>query len=258
MGLSEEKKHDLIQIIKHCLYQKFRDYRPESKHMPFHYRLLGKDRMALFSFIHSINTTFGTSIYEPVAIELASGRFAKAQNQISPYNEISIKAQGVIQEIIDDLTSVKRAPDYESEFEEIRMVCQAEPTRKIKSGLVDIRLEDAGGKIYLIELKTVKPNIEGFIGHKRKLLEWIAQELLKNSEAKVQAMIGIPYNPYEPKPYERWTMQGMFDLSKEIKVAGELWNFIGGEGAYLDLLDCFERAGLEMRPEIDQYFSRFK
>ncbi|MDR0411845.1 MAG: TdeIII family type II restriction endonuclease, partial [Treponema sp.] len=27
--------------------------------MPFHYRLLGRDRMALFSFIQSLNTTFG-------------------------------------------------------------------------------------------------------------------------------------------------------------------------------------------------------
>lgn len=36
--------------------------------MPFHTRLLGKDRMALFSFIHSLNTNFGTSIFEPVAL----------------------------------------------------------------------------------------------------------------------------------------------------------------------------------------------
>jgi len=43
--------------------------------MPFHYRLLGRDRMALFSFIHSLNTTFGTSIFEPVAETLASLNF---------------------------------------------------------------------------------------------------------------------------------------------------------------------------------------
>ncbi len=32
--------------------------------MPFHYRLLGKDRMALYSFIHSLNTAFGNSIFD--------------------------------------------------------------------------------------------------------------------------------------------------------------------------------------------------
>ena len=49
--------------------------------MPFHYRLLGKDRMALFSFIQSLNTTFGISIYEPVAKELAKGIFKEVQTQ---------------------------------------------------------------------------------------------------------------------------------------------------------------------------------
>jgi len=110
----------------------------------------------------------------------------------------------------------------------------------------------------LIDLKTAKPNIEGFIGHKRKLLEWIAQELVKDSNSVVHSLIGIPYNPYEPKPYNRWTMRGIFDLSAEVYVAEELWNFIGGDGAYMDLLDCFELAGIELRPEIDEYFAKFK
>ena len=71
-------------------------------------------------------------------------------------------------------------------------------------------------------------------------------------------MIGIPYNPYEPKPNNRWTIRGMLDLNHELLVAEELWDFIGGEGAYEDLLDCFEEAGIELRPEIDKYFAKFE
>lgn len=41
-------------------------------------------------------------------------------------------------------------------------------------------------------------------------------------------------------------------------VAERFWDFLGGEGAYDDLLDCFERVGIEMREEIDEYFSRFR
>lgn len=65
------------------------------------------------------------------------------------------------------------------------------------------------------------------------------------------------YNLYEPKPYERWTLKGMLDLEKELKVADEFWDFLGGNGAYSEILDCFERAGIELRPEIDAYFSKF-
>lgn len=71
-------------------------------------------------------------------------------------------------------------------------------------------------------------------------------------------MIGIPYNPYEPKPYERWTMTGMLDLQHEVLVAEELWDFFGGEGGYVELLQAFEVAGIALRPEIDAYFERFR
>ena len=40
-------------------------------------------------------------------------------------------------------------------------------------------------------------------------------------------------------------------------VADEFWNFLGGDGVYQDLLNCFERVGIELRPEIDLYFERF-
>jgi len=46
-------------------------------------------------------------------------------------------------------------------------------------------------------------------------------------------------NPYEPKPYQRWTLKGMLDLTYELKVAAEFWDFLGGAGAYEDLLNCF-------------------
>jgi hypothetical protein len=45
----------------------------ETMHMPFHYRLFGKDKYAMFSFIQSMNTTFGMSIWEQVAVILAKG-----------------------------------------------------------------------------------------------------------------------------------------------------------------------------------------
>ena len=78
MSLSTAQKANVQNVIKTCLRKKFQGYKPESNNMPFHFRLLGRDRMALFSFVHSLNTTFGTSIFEPVAVELAKFRFAKA------------------------------------------------------------------------------------------------------------------------------------------------------------------------------------
>ena len=49
----------------------------------------------------------------------------------------------------------------------------------------------------------------------------------------------------------------MLDLQEELMVAEEFWDFLGGQGAYNELLDCFEKAGMELRPEIDKYFTKF-
>lgn len=154
--------------------------------------------------------------------------------------------------------SIGADPDKVSETEAIRLVCQKGQINTLKTIKVDLFLEDEKGDIFLFDLKTAKPNISNFKDFKRTLLEWVAITLASEPMAKVHTLIAIPYNPYEPLPYQRWTLKGMLDIDYELMVADEFWNFLGGEGAYNDLLDCFETAGIELRPEIDEYFLRFK
>ena len=257
MLLTENQKKNIEDVIKESLRKKFQKYNPETKHMPFHYQLIGKDRMALFSFIHSLNTTFGKSIFEPVAKVLATPNFASVQKQFVAGDSISVKAQAEIQKIIDEL-SIGSNPDKSEEIKRIRKVCNKGKMQKVKPVKVDLFAQCSDGTIHLFDLKTAKPNISNFKDFKRTLLEWIAIFLAKKPKAKINSYIAIPYNPYHPKPYERWTIKGMLDLDNELKVAEEFWDFLGGGSVYSQLLDCFETAGMELKPEIDEYFSRFK
>ena len=75
MSLSKEQIKSVEATIRESLRRKFQNYKPESKNMPFHYRLLGKDRMALYSFIQSLNTTFGTSIFESIHTKIDKAIF---------------------------------------------------------------------------------------------------------------------------------------------------------------------------------------
>jgi len=252
----KNKKH-IVETIKNCLRNKFQNYKPESENMPFHYRLLGKDRMALFSFIQSLNTTFGTSIYEPVAKELAQPNFSFVETQYKLSNKITEEAQKEIQRVINDLSMGKNVDKLE-EIERIRKVARSGKVNYLKSTKVDLFLIGKDEKVYMFDLKTVKPNIKEFESYKRTLLEWIASYFYQYPKSTVFTMIAIPYNPYEPKPYARWTMKGMLDLKYELKVAEEFWDFLSGNGTYQDLLDCFEQAGIELRDEIYQYFAQFK
>ncbi|MGO9481089.1 MAG: TdeIII family type II restriction endonuclease [Candidatus Kryptoniota bacterium] len=208
--------------------------------------------------IVSLNTNFGTAIFEPVALALARKNFKSAQSQAIAGTQISVEAHKVIQEIMDDLTTASDSPNKAKEIEKIRKVCQKGKMKKVKPTRVDVQIESNSGELFLFDIKTAKPNAGGFKEFKRTLLEWVAAVLAENPKSKVNTIIAIPYNPYEPQPYNRWTMRGMLDLDNELIVAKEFWDFIGGEGAYDELLNIFERVGIELRSEIDEYFSRFK
>lgn len=257
MPIERSEKSSIVSLIKSCLRSKFQKYKPESNNMPFHFRLLGKDRMALYSFIQSLNTTFGTSIFEPVAVAIANKHFKQAEAQYVVGSKIAKNCQDEIQKIMNALT-VGANPNKQKEIEIIRRAVKNSSINNIRTVKVDLYVKDKKDEVFLFDLKTAKPNISNFKDFKRTLLEWAAISLTENPSQKIHSIIAIPYNPYEPKPYERWTLKGMLDLEKELRVGKEFWDFLGGEGTYEDLLECFEKAGIELRPEIDKYFSKFK
>jgi len=258
MTLDNQQTHRIAEILRFSVKNKLKNYSPEPNSMPFHSRLLGSDRLALYSFIHSLSTNFGTTIFEPIGIELGQVRFRNVQKQSSAGKVISAGAQNVIQQIMNDLTTSTKDPNKAVEIERLRSVAQLGDMVPVKLTKVDLMLESHDGTFYLFDLKTAKPNAGDFKGFKRTLLEWTAAILAEKPDAHIQTAIAIPYNPYAPNPYERWTIRGMLDLTSELVVAERFWDFVGGEGTYEALLDIFEAVGIELRPEIDDRFSKFR
>lgn len=134
-------KQAIKNRLIHALRNKFENYKPESNYMPFHTRLLGKDRMALYSFIQSLNTNFGTSIFEPVAEELGLNKFDNIKRQVSAGYTITKKAQSVIQELMDNLESARAKPDKQREIAKILEVAQSGETSTIKPTKIDLFLQ---------------------------------------------------------------------------------------------------------------------
>lgn len=258
MSLTQEQITGVQQALKKSLRHKFEHYAPEPASMPFHTRLLGKDRLALYSFIHSLNSSFGTAFFEPVAEVIAKQNFKTAKVHTTAGEFIFQGALDEIDSIMRNLSISATSVDKKEEIAKIRAVCQVGIKQKVKPTLVDLFVESNSGELYLFDLKTAKPNAGNFKEFKRTLLEWAAAILAADPKANVNTLISIPYNPYEPEPYNRWTMRGMLDLKLELKVANEFWDFLGGDGTYEVLLDCFEQVGIELREEIDNYFTKFQ
>lgn len=101
--LAKEQKTAIEYVLSKSIQNKLKNFKTESTSAPFRTRLLGKDRLALYSFIHSLNTNFGTSIFEPVGLALAQNNFKMAVSQATAGDQISTAAQAEIQKIIDGL-----------------------------------------------------------------------------------------------------------------------------------------------------------
>lgn len=249
-------KECLENTIAAALRRKFENYNPEPSYMPFHTRLLGKNRMALYSFIHSLNTNFGTAIFERVAQEIAVGTFNQVALQYSVGNQFTSDAQSEITKIMNGLIAGSRSPNHAQEIRQIRRNAQSGQLVRKRIRKVDVFLS-TDDTIFLIDLKTAKPNVSGFEKYKQDMLEWVAAVLRQSQDANVRIIIAIPYNPYEPEPYSRWTLRGMLEIENQsqLMVGEEFWNFLAdGQDIYQDLLDCFENVGCRMREEIDSYF----
>lgn len=254
----DEVRSQVKETIKSALRRKMTGYDPETKYMPFHTRLLGADRMHLYSFIHSLNTNFETAVFEPVAKAIAESCFASAETQYSLPARINSSANAEIASIVSGLTSGDADSDRDAEAKRVRYALDAsDEVMNDRSAKADLRLVAKDGSIFLIDIKTVKPNAQNFVDFKRTLLHWYAKEAALHPDNEIHTAIALPYNPYHPEPYRRWTMRGMLDLKHEVYVAEEFWNFLAGDDVYDDLLDCFEEAGMELGNEIDAYFERY-
>lgn len=149
MPLSDAQRAQIASLLKEQLRRKLNEYSPETSNMPFHVRLLGRDRMALFSFIQSVNTMLGTSVFEQIATIIAIPHFKRVANQYKELsNEISLDALTTIQQIIDDLRTAKAHPDKLSEMAKISQTARSGTYRTIKRPCVDLFLEREDGTEY--------------------------------------------------------------------------------------------------------------
>ncbi len=258
MALTPQQKTEIEQIIIEALRAKLRNYKPTGDAKPFHAHLLGKDRLALVSFVHSFYTNFGTTVFEAVAVKIAKQRFKTVRRNVPALSTLSSGAELVISDIMNELSNKVTAPNKANEISRIRAVCKVGDPKEATPTQHDLFLESHTGEFYFIDMKSPKPNKGEFKGFKRTLLEWYAVYLYEHPKAIVHGIIAPPYNPYDPKPYNPSTAKGIMDLGKDLRAAEDFWDFLGGEGTYTDLLGCFERAGITMRKEIDDYFDRFK
>jgi hypothetical protein len=250
--MKPEVRNNLKELLSNCIRDKIRKYNPETESKPFFEAIFTKRTVNLASLIQSFYTSFGTSIYEQMAVLLAkenANYFAERQHLL--LGKIDPDTETLINNIH---LKILRSGSAGNKIEQINMirnsVIQASPERDPES-IVDVFIRVPSGIEFYLDVTSVKPNIKEFRTLKKKLLRWVALRLSNDRSAKVNTALAIPYNPYYPKPYARWTSSGLYDPS-ELLVGPDFWNFVAGENVYDELLNLFMEVGEELRPLIDK------
>lgn len=243
MALQRNQILAIKTLMRSKITNKLANYSRETSSMPFLANLMqDPEKVAAYSFIHSMATTLGMSVFEQTAKIIASSNYEIAETNYDVTGILSDEENIVISQIMQEIRNGTRVVNKEEEIKEI-LQCKSENGRKSKIR-ADLFLKN-GNNEYYIEIKTAKPNIDVFNKSKQKLLEWVALR-----KKPVETILAIPYNPYYPEPYSRFTIQGVLDEDNELYVADKFWDFLGGEGTYIEILSVFNEIGEEFKERI--------
>lgn len=223
----------------------------EQTYRPFHTALLSKEIIFWSGFERSFSTSFGQRVIEEIAriVALSNGATDAKRQKITNIS-IDVAYEEAISEHITRLRSHEIINhDWYSSLEEIKSVSPIGKKTNIRV-ISDLWWKKDGIDNF-ISLKTVKPNIDQTAVAKTDCLH------LSIALPNCNTYFGLPYNPYgkDKSSYAFNPPMGIFDFHKDpvVLIGKEMWDTIGGEGCYEEILDIAKIVGQETKTSITAF-----
>lgn len=251
LALTIQQKKKIQVFLEQKMKEKIENYSRETTSMPFLSRLIQNNEVvASYSLLTSLATTLGQSIYENLGVMIAEHDAQETSRQMKMGGGLSVDRNNVINNIMRELRNGTRKTNKKKETLEILAAPNKNAKFQKEGNVADFYMK-RNDEEYYFEIKTVKPNIDIFTASKRKMLEWIARK-----DKPIKSIVALPYNPYAPKPYERFTEQNLFDRNEELVIGKEFWDFLGGKNTYEDLLELFDITGKKFKSQLQEMIGR--
>lgn len=226
----------------------YRITRNEQTYRPFHTALLSEEVIFWSAFERSFSTSFGQRVIEELAklVAFANGADA-AERQRETYIELDEAVDNAIHNHIQELrnnTCLDR--DWNTTVQRINTVTRMGKTHTVR--VISDLWWHKNGQDNFISLKTVKPNIDQTAVAKEDCLH------LTFGVKNCNAYFGLPYNPFGEKRelYNFHPPMGIFDFRHDpvVLIGRDMWDTIGGQGCYDELLEIASQVGKETRESI--------
>jgi len=244
LPLTGKQKEYIKNILRSKLHEKISGFaEQEDMDKPFYFALFSKEIVFAASLLQSIYTWLGGK-WEEIASIVASDNFPRVERRYQLEGEITSNEQAKIDNLLKDLEHGTRDINIETIKKELSSSFNEDDPRRKTSEIVDLFLE-AGDNEFYFELKSVKPNKNEMRAAKQDLLNILAMRQKVKDNRNLHVFLAMPFNPYFAGRYRRWTVTKFFRESEDLLVGKDFWDFIGGKGAYEELMEVFEEVGKE-------------
>ena len=120
MPLTKFQKEEIDTLISSKIDKKLKTYGRETNSMPFLARIIqDNEKIAAYSFMHSISTSLGMSIYENISIVIAKPHCDECFRNYGVGGVISQEQKKAIEKIIRKLRDEDREPNIKKEKQAI-------------------------------------------------------------------------------------------------------------------------------------------
>ena len=219
---------------------------------PFH-RLFFPDEAIMAARVErSIVTSMGSQLYPALAEAISRDRFEIVSLERTIEGTLNDAAINMVEQIVTELRTpprrrpTPRSPNHDSELADI--LSSRGGGLSTRSVTADLFVEDHQDGPLFIELKTPLPNLDIAAESKRKLLYYLAM-MHRQGITNARAFMGLTYNPFlTRRNYGHSFTKQIMDMDDQVLMGEELWDYLGGPGAYDELMEIIDEVREELLP----------
>ena len=238
-------KNLIAQEFRNCVNNTITRISNKETYRPFHSALLSEDVIFWSRFERSFSTSFGQRVIEELAKIVAfSNGATEAERQKITFVNLDEAYISAIAAHIQNLRSGNH-PSYDWTSTMLSLRATSPSGKIVQRRIISDMWWKKDGIDNYISLKTVKPNIDQTVVAKEDCL------FLSLADPSCNAYFGLPYNPYgETKSdYCFSPPMGIFDFHNDpiVLIGREMWDTIGGDGCYEEILSIAYEIGRETK-----------
>jgi hypothetical protein len=179
----------------------------------------------------SFSTRLG-NLHEAVAAVIADEIHAEVNQPLDLTGTITALSREWITQRVLELRHRRAEPDYAYEREQILGHFGARVSAAVR---IDLYVRTRDGEEFFFEMKSPKANLDQCQEMKDRLMTALG---IRGTQTAF-ALWGIPYNPYGHGEFAHPFARPFFDFEHDTMIGEQFWDFIGGPGAYFELLELY-------------------